>query len=143
MKIYFAGSIRGGREDKELYLQLIKHLAKYGQIFTEHIGDKELNHLGEEGISDNRIYHRDLCWLKDSDIVVAEVSTPSLGVGYEIARAECTGGKQIWCLYRTQENRKLSAMISGNPNLRVVKYESLEEVIEKIDCLFGELEEQL
>jgi hypothetical protein len=29
MKIYFAGSIRGGRGDKELYLQLIRYISKY------------------------------------------------------------------------------------------------------------------
>jgi len=43
MKIYFAGSIRGGRDDKELYLQLIKHLAKHGQVLTE--GEKGVRYL--------------------------------------------------------------------------------------------------
>jgi hypothetical protein len=47
MKIYFAGSIRGGREDKNLYLQLIHHLSQYGQVLTEHIGDVDLTEFGE------------------------------------------------------------------------------------------------
>ena len=37
--------------------------------------------------------------------VVAEVTQPSLGVGYEIGRAVAMGGKSILCLYRTQENK--------------------------------------
>ena len=38
MKIYFAGSIRGGREEEETYLKFIEHLATYGQVLTEHVG---------------------------------------------------------------------------------------------------------
>ena len=46
MKIYFAGSIRGGRDDKELYLEIINLLGKYGKVLTEHIGDKTLSAMG-------------------------------------------------------------------------------------------------
>ena len=46
MKIYFAGSIRGGRDDKELYLEIINLLGKYGKVLTEHIGDKNLSTIG-------------------------------------------------------------------------------------------------
>jgi 2'-deoxynucleoside 5'-phosphate N-hydrolase len=50
MKIYFAGSIRGGRDDKELYLDIIKWLGKYGTVLTEHIGDATLSALGEHTV---------------------------------------------------------------------------------------------
>ena len=43
MKIYFAGSIRGGRNDKELYSQIIRHIQKYGEVLTEHIGNEFLS----------------------------------------------------------------------------------------------------
>jgi 2'-deoxynucleoside 5'-phosphate N-hydrolase len=42
MKIYFAGSIRGGRDDWSLYLEIIERLKEYGEILTEHIGSSEL-----------------------------------------------------------------------------------------------------
>ena len=42
MKIYFAGSIRGGRDEEENYLKIIKHLAKYGDVLTEHVGLKDI-----------------------------------------------------------------------------------------------------
>ena len=109
MKIYFAGSIRGGREDKNLYSQIIKNLQKYGTVLTEHIGDQNLTDSGED-LSDKFIYERDLYWIKESDIVVAEVTQPSLGVGYEIGKAE-EHGKKILCLYR-ENNKRISAMIS-------------------------------
>lgn len=63
MKIYFAGAIRGGRDDAPLYLELIRLLRPYGDILTEHIGDEQLTELGEE-LDDRRIHDRDLAWLK-------------------------------------------------------------------------------
>ncbi|MFP4403459.1 MAG: nucleoside 2-deoxyribosyltransferase [Candidatus Woesearchaeota archaeon] len=134
-KIYFAGSIRGGRDDKELYLQLIKHLAKYGKVLTEHVGCENLTETGEKTQQDELIYSRDMSWIKESDVLVAEVSKPSIGVGYEIGKAEDMN-KKILCLYRKQKNKKLSAMINKNPNLNVVKYETLKEAIMHIDNFF-------
>ena len=95
-KIYFAGSIRGGREDVELYLQIIEHLKKYGEVLTEHVGDKKLKILGEDNVDDSHIYNRDLTWLFQSDVVVAEVSKPSLGVGFEIRDAIGLGIRRFY-----------------------------------------------
>ncbi len=137
-KIYFAGSISGGRGDKKLYQLLIRHLAAYGTVLTEHIGDQSMTKLGEDGFSDSEIYQRDVSWIREADIVVAEVSTPSLGVGYEIGQAEVMN-KPILCLYQNRENHRLSAMIAGNPRLVVVRYESSEDVINNIDTFFDSL----
>ncbi|MEM7514802.1 MAG: nucleoside 2-deoxyribosyltransferase, partial [Bacteroidota bacterium] len=49
MNIYFAGSIRGGRDDKELYLEIIQLLTEYGTVLTEHVADPSLTSWGEEG----------------------------------------------------------------------------------------------
>ncbi len=127
MKIYFAGSIRGGRDDKEIYLAIIKELQSYGQVLTEHIGDASLTSFGEVGTTDQSIFERDMNWVKESDIVVAEVTNPSLGVGYELGQAEAMG-KKIICLYRKVEGKRLSAMISGNQYMKVFEYETLEQV---------------
>ena len=129
MKIYFAGSIRGGREDKELYGEIIKLLSKHGYILTEHISDKNLMEAGE-ALNSNEIYNRDVSWLEEANVIVAEVTTPSLGVGYEIAKAEDMN-KKIFCIYRNGGARKLSAMIDGNPNITKKEYvivKDLEQV---------------
>jgi 2'-deoxynucleoside 5'-phosphate N-hydrolase len=135
-KIYFAGSIRGGRDDKELYLKLIRHLAKYGDVLTEHVGDKKLTDLGDDGPSEEWIYNRDMAWIRESDVVIAEVSVPSLGVGYEIGKAEGMGKKML-CLYRNQPDKRLSAMIAGSPNLRIERYDSFGEALSLIDSFFA------
>tara|TARA_B100000029_G_C16862216_1_gene699766 strand:+ start:105 stop:512 length:408 start_codon:yes stop_codon:yes gene_type:complete len=131
MKIYFAGSIRGGREDRRLYLQIINYLKKYNEVLTEHIGDESINDLGEKGNKDTYIYKRDMEWLKQCDLVIAEVTTPSLGVGYEIGRA-IQFNKKVLCLYRHIENKKLSAMLAGNRKIKVIYYKGFEDLKEKI-----------
>ena len=45
MNIYFSGSIRGGRDDVDIYNRIISYLKKYGNVLTEHIGDNSLNTL--------------------------------------------------------------------------------------------------
>ncbi|MEW6288511.1 MAG: nucleoside 2-deoxyribosyltransferase [Thermodesulfobacteriota bacterium] len=120
LNIYFAGAIRGGREDARLYAQLISYLKTFGTVLTEHVGDDGL--LREEKfLIEQEIYERDMQWLAVADLVIAEVSTPSLGVGYEIGLAQSLG-KKIFCLYRTGQGKRLSAMIAGNPALRVESY---------------------
>ena len=47
MNIYFSGSIRGGRDDVDIYNRIISYLKKYGNVLTEHIGDNSLNSDGE------------------------------------------------------------------------------------------------
>jgi len=126
-KIYFAGAIRGGREDVQLYGELVRYLAGFGRVLTDHVADPQLDVAGDEGISEQAIFARDLAWLDSADLVIAEVTTPSLGVGYEIAAAEARG-KPILCLFRTTEGRRsLSAMIDGNPALSVRRYADLAE----------------
>ena len=126
MNIYFAGSIRGGREDMVLYQNMIGFLQKYGEVLTEHIGDPNLTDTGEKNLSDAQIHDRDMSWLNESDLIVAEVSTPSLGVGYEIGRA-IESGKKIICLYREGSTNQLSAMVSGCPNLHLIKYTGFDD----------------
>jgi nucleoside 2-deoxyribosyltransferase len=127
MKIYFAGSIRGGRDDQELYLSIINEVGKYGSVLTEHIGDKSLSNLGEQSVTNSFIFERDMQWVRESDVIVAEVSTPSLGVGYELGKAEAMG-KRILCIYREIEGKRLSAMVAGNsyPTIRI--YRDLNDV---------------
>lgn len=126
MKIYFAGSIRGGREDAALYLQIIEFIKTFGEVLTEHIGNPSLSSIGDDGPNDKYIHDRDLEWLQSSDVLVAEVTSISMGVGYEIGRA-VESGKKILCLFRPGSERNLAAMIAGCPDLELANYQALEE----------------
>jgi nucleoside 2-deoxyribosyltransferase len=100
MKIYFAGSISGGRDDQEIYLEIIEFLKGKGhKVLTEHIANSNLSSYGETNLTREDIFLRDVEWIRESDIFIAEVTQVSLGVGYEIGFAESLG-KKIVCLFR-------------------------------------------
>ncbi len=93
-----------------------------------------INLLGEM-TKEAYIYNRDMDWLRSCDVVVAEVTQPSLGVGYEIAMAEAMK-KKVICLFRNKEDRSLSAMIRGNSNMKIADYSTLEGACQAIDEYF-------
>ena len=126
MKIYFSGSIRGGRDDAEIYHQIITYLKGFGEVLTEHIGNSSLSSSGENN-DDFSIHDKDMEFLMDCNLVVAEVTNPSLGVGYEIGRA-IENNKKVICIYREVENKKISAMILGSKDILSFKYQNLESL---------------
>lgn len=133
-KIYFAGSIRGGRTDALLYKRMIEYIQKSDIVLTEHIGSPELNVL-EKGKGDVDIYSQDTEWLRESDILIGECTCPSLGVGYELAYAE-RYEKPCHIFYdRTKAN--LSAMLTGNPYFKIHPYENEDEIYPVLDIILG------
>lgn len=119
-KVYFACSIRGGRDDATYYGELVRTIKKYADVLTEIFADKKLTTEGTQKPSGD-IWSKDIRWIGQADAVIAEVTNPSLGVGYEIAAAEKMG-KPILCLYRPSDGRKLSAMIDGSPGATIFEY---------------------
>jgi hypothetical protein len=136
-KIYFAGAIRGGREDAALYTEIVPLLREYGEVLTEHIGDLALTSAGETG-SDKEIHDRDLAWLREAHVLVAEVTTPSLGVGYEIGKAT-EWGTPVLCLFRPGKGVVLSALIAASTNVTVCTYESTAELKALFERFFRDL----
>lgn len=130
INIYFCGSMRAGRQDVDLYGILVTKLQQYGEVLTPFVADKSITQLGSEHPEGEKgIHDRDVELLEKADVVVAEVTQPSLGVGYEIGRSVAMQ-KPVLALYRPQEGRLLSGMIRGMDNgrdLRAVDY-SLQEV---------------
>ena len=60
MKIYFAASIRGGRDDKEIYQAILGMLQQHGTVLTEHVANGDITHFGESNLSDEQIFLRDV-----------------------------------------------------------------------------------
>ncbi|TVR33744.1 MAG: nucleoside 2-deoxyribosyltransferase [Balneolaceae bacterium] len=133
MKIYFSGSIRGGRQDADLYKRLIDELKRYGTVLTEHIGSDTV----DDSKTDRQIHEEDMAWLRESDIVIAEGSTPSLGVGYEIGRA-IEMRKRVVCLYREVGGKAVSAMINGSPDVECFTYSGYSEAVDIFLKIFSD-----
>ena len=128
MNIYFACSITGGREFQPVYAAITRALLADGHaIPTAHLAEAGV--VDEERIIDPvTVYTRDTDWIRAAQSLIAEVSVPSHGVGYEVAFALGLG-KPVLCLY--QQGRSVSKMITGNrdSNLRVASYEGVEDAI--------------
>ena len=128
MNIYFACSITGGREFEPVYQAIAKALVENGHhVPTAFLAESGVTAI-EAAISPNDVYSRDVAWIRQCDVLVAEVSVPSHGVGYEIGFALGIG-KPVLALYK--EGRKVTKMITGNPdeNLAVKMYKTTEEAI--------------
>ncbi len=128
MNIYFACSITGGRQDELVYQKLVSTLQRDGHhIPTALLASPDVMPL-EGVISPAEVYNRDVKWITDCDFLLAEVSTPSHGVGYEIGYALALG-KKVLCLYH--KGRKVSKMILGNPHpqLTVHAYDTPEQAV--------------
>lgn len=134
-KIYFAGSIRGGRDFAHLYKKIIERIQANDICLTEHIGQADLN-LKEQGrTNDAKIYNQDTAWLRESDMVVAECSNASLGVGYELAYAE---SRHIPChIFYNKSRTQLSAMLTGNAYFNIYPYQTEEELFDMLHKLLS------
>lgn len=128
MEMYFAGSIRGAEPDADRYRRIVDFLNDRGTVLTEHVAGE----AAEADSADSTIHDRDLEWLAEADVLVAEVTAPSLGVGYEIGRATAWE-LPIVCLYDVTSAGPLSAMVRGNDAVELVEYETLEGAVSSLD----------
>ena len=131
MKIYVSGSIYGGREKIETYKVIIEALEKYGEVYDKEIIDEDILEK-EKFQSDEEIFKKLENYLKNIDIVFAEVTVPSLGVGYELGFADQLG-KKVIAIYDMNVVDKVSTMIRGNKRIKLIGYHDISEIINKLD----------
>lgn len=138
MNLYFACSLTGGRNDEAIYATIVRHLVDAGhQVPTAHLADPTVMEL-EAVESAVDIYERDVGWIRGCDALIAEVSTPSHGVGYEIALALGLD-KPVLCCYR--EGVTVSKMILGNRSARLTvgNYADEQQLVAALDEFLAEL----
>lgn len=136
MNIYFSGSIYGGRQKLVAYKKLIKELSKFGKVLNEEVADDNVL-IREESISDKDVFESLVDRLKRADLVFAEVTVPSLGVGYEIGYADKTN-KRIICVYDKTVTPKLTTMLRGNNRLKIIPYTNINEIINNLENILKE-----
>ena len=128
MNIYFSCSITGGRNEEEVYQALVKEMLALGhQVPTAHLSKSNVLEV-EKIAKPEEIFARDIRWLRNCDAVVAEVTSPSHGVGYEIAVALMLE-KPVLCCFK--KDRKVSMILTGNSsaNLSLYPYESADQAV--------------
>jgi hypothetical protein len=143
MKIYLACTVRGDRGGVLAGRTICARLQHHGHaVLTTHLLADDVE-TAESAITEGEVFRRDLEWLTACDVLVAEASGSSYGVGFEVGyvlgRAHISG-QRVVLLYDAARRDKVSRLITGNcdPRCATVAYGSLAELTGFIDQQFGE-----
>jgi 2'-deoxynucleoside 5'-phosphate N-hydrolase len=142
MRIYLACTVRGDRGGVAAGRAIGERLQALGhEVLTMHLLADGVDEA-ESALPEADVFRRDLSWLEGCDVLVAEASGSSYGVGFEVgyvlSRAERTGQRVI-VLCNAARRHVVSRVITGNrdPNCTTVIYASVEELIAFIDRRFA------
>jgi nucleoside 2-deoxyribosyltransferase len=142
MTIYLACTVRGDRGGVLAGRAICDRLQRHGhEVLTTHLLADNVD-TAEASITEQQVFQRDLEWLGSCDVLVAEASGSSYGVGFEVGyvlgRSETTGQRVI-LLYDTARRDKISRLITGNDAAACTTfgYGSIDELIAFIDATFG------
>jgi len=132
LTIYFGGAISGGRADVAHYRRIVEALESDGhRVLAGAVASESVTAAGEQ-LDARAIFERDLRWIEQADVLVAEVSLPSTGVGYEIAAARYRYGRPVVCLYRRGHTQRCSAMVAGDEGVELIEYEEAGEMLVRL-----------
>lgn len=133
-EIYFACSIRGGG-DTSNYQTIVDSIKDAGGNVLSEIFVGDVLKYGGSPLPADEIYQRDVQMIENCDAMIAEVSNPSLGVGYELAYAEKLG-RPILCLVDINSSNRLSAMVAGNEYNTIGEYAGDDDILQLIKSFF-------
>lgn len=130
MIIYCAGPMRGNTTYHENYSEIVRVVESLGHTA---LSEKSSKFSSTVLLSDKQIYTRDVKWIDGSKIMIAEVSGPSLGVGFEISYALFVKKIPVLAVYHSNAGQ-ISSMISGCPNplLQLKKFSDIDDLTNSI-----------
>lgn len=141
LRIYFAGSISGGRDFEEYQIKIVDLLKSYGyKILTEHVSSGDLQKKLRQKAKRSTNYFRyiarhDRRLINRADLLVAECSQPSLGVGFEVCYAAYKLEIPVIVLGHEKARKRFSAMVFGDSSKLIRPYfyndKNLEKVLQK------------
>jgi 2'-deoxynucleoside 5'-phosphate N-hydrolase len=130
MKIYFGFTVAGDRSTVETARRIVQLLEELGhEVLTRHLVSDDA-WAADRLITPQQVYQRDMAWLEQCDIFLAEVSGSSFGLGFEAGYLLGATRKKVILFYRLDLEKKISLLITGNTHssCTVVPYSSAAEV---------------
>jgi nucleoside 2-deoxyribosyltransferase len=130
MKIYFGFTVAGDRSSVRAAARIVELMTDMGhEVLTRHLVQEDAWEA-DRSIPPHEVFRRDMKWLEQCDLFMAEVSGSSFGLGFETGYLLGATAKKVILLYRRDAEKKISLMITGNthPNCRLVPYSHLGEV---------------
>jgi 2'-deoxynucleoside 5'-phosphate N-hydrolase len=127
VNIYLACTVRGDRCAIDSTRALAATVESLGHtVLTSHLLSDDVE-LAESKLREAEVFERDLAWLAQADVLIAEASGSSFGVGFEVgyflAIAKGTG-RRVLLAYDATRRDKVSRLIVGNshPNCTTYAY---------------------
>lgn len=127
MKIYFGFTVAGNRSAIETARHVVQLLERAGhEVITRHLVNDDAWEADRQ-ITPQEIYRRDMNWLGECDLFIAEVSGSSFGIGFETGYLLGSSQKRALLFYRRELEKSISLLITGNshPNCTLVPYSDL------------------
>jgi hypothetical protein len=141
MRIYLACTVRGDRGGVHAGRAICQRLQHHGhEVLTTHLLGDDVD-VAESALSEEAVFRRDLDWLSNCDVLVAEASGSSYGVGFEVGyvlgRARETG-QRVVLVYEAARSDSISRLIVGNCDAACTTfgYQSLAELSTFLDGQF-------
>jgi 2'-deoxynucleoside 5'-phosphate N-hydrolase len=139
MKVYSGFTVAGDRSSIDTARRVVQLLEELGhEVLTRHLVDDQA-WATDRSISPQDVYRRDMAWLEQSELFIAEVSGSSFGLGFETGYLLGATKKKVVLLYRRDVEYKVSLLITGNThaNCLLLPYATVEEVEKFIISNFG------
>lgn len=130
MKIYFGFTVAGDRSAVLAAREIVALLEKMGhEVLTRHLVRDDAWEA-DRLITPEEVYRRDMKWLQQCDLFMAEVSGSSFGLGFETGYLLGATAKKVVLFYRRDAQNKISLIITGivHPNCRLVPYSEIDEL---------------
>jgi 2'-deoxynucleoside 5'-phosphate N-hydrolase len=130
MKIYFGFTVAGDRSTLETARSIVRRLEDLGhEVLTRHLVSDDAR-AADRLLGPQAVYQRDMAWLRQCDLFIAEASGSSFGVGFEAGYLLGAATAKVLLFYNSNFRDKLSFLITGNthPDCTLVPYSSLAEV---------------
>ena len=142
MKVYLACTVRGDRGGVAAGRAICARLQHHGhEVLTTHLLADDVD-TAEASLSETDVYRRDLVWLTSCDVLVAEASGSSYGVGFEVGYVlgrAAASGQRVVLLYDTARRHAVSRLLTGNCDARCATfgYSSIDELVAFVDQRFA------
>jgi hypothetical protein len=130
MKIYFGFTVAGDRTSVSVASGIVQMLEEMGhEVLTRHLVRDDAWEA-DRRITAQEVFRRDMRWLEECDLFMAEVSGSSFGLGFETGYVLGATTKRVVLFYRRDLEGKLSLLITGltHANCRLVPYSDSDEV---------------
>lgn len=130
MKIVFIASIKGKEKYKDIYERIIKTLKKTGNdVLADHVMDYEYTNFSKWDDDKKNKYYKDIInRIKNADIVVSEISFPSISVGFLLSLAVTDFYKPTIVLFSGQTEPSLLTTLEAQNKVQLLVYDNPDEI---------------